>query len=82
MPRKSKKNLSADETGLIAGEGCVCPTSFVITGDSTATKIRLGKKDAALAYAQAKKRGMPCNDYLKLILHSALQKDGAESATS
>jgi len=82
MLSNSKKNASADKSVSTAGEGLVGPTTFMINGDSTVTKIRIGKKDTALAYTQAKRRGMPCNEYLKCILQQALRKDSAGSATS
>ena len=72
----------ADEFEKTAAEASVGPATFVITGDSTVARIKLGKKDVVLARTQAKKRGMRCHDYLKLILHEALGKleSGAESA--
>jgi hypothetical protein len=79
---EANESRLADEFEKVAAVGSVGPATFVITGDSTVAKIRLGKKDVALARTQAKKRGMRCHDYLKLILHEALGKteSGTESA--
>jgi len=43
-----------------------------VTGDSTATRIRLGSRDVAKARAQAADRGMHHQIYLKTIIHEAL----------
>ena len=81
---EANKSRLADEFEKIAAGGSVGPATFVITGDSTVAKMRLGKRDVALARTQAKERGMRFHDYLKLILHEALRKteNGAESAAS
>jgi predicted DNA binding CopG/RHH family protein len=61
-------------------EGYVGPCTIVVTGDSTATKIRLGSRDVAKLRAQAVKRGLLHQTYLKMIIHEELQK--AESVQS
>ena len=53
-------------------EGYVGPCTVVVTGDSTATKIRLGSSDIAKARAQAVERGLRHQIYLKMIIHEAL----------
>jgi hypothetical protein len=46
----SERGPFADEFEKATAEGSVGPATFVITGDSTVVKIRLGKKDVALAH--------------------------------
>lgn len=60
------------------------PANFMITGDSTVAKIRLNAKDVVLASKQAKQRGLHCKEYLKSVLHHALQtaKRGTGDAVS
>ena len=52
--------------------GYIGPYIVVVTGNSTATKIRLGSKDLAKVRAQAAKRGLHHQIYLKMIIHEAL----------
>ena len=79
---EANESRLANEFEKIAAGGSIGPATFVITGDSTVARIRLGKKDVALARTQAKEHGMQCHDYLKLILHGVLRKSesGTESA--
>jgi hypothetical protein len=79
---EANESRLVDEFEKSAAHGGVGPAIFVITGDSTVAKIRLGRKDVALTFAQAEERGMRCHDYLKLILHEALGKteSGIESS--
>jgi predicted DNA binding CopG/RHH family protein len=53
-------------------EGYTGRCTVVVTGDSTATKIRLGSRDVAKVRAQAAKRGLQHHLYLKTIIHEAL----------
>jgi predicted DNA binding CopG/RHH family protein len=53
-------------------EGYVGPCTVVVTGDQTATKIRLGSRDVAKVRAQAVERGLRHQIYLKMIIHEAL----------
>jgi hypothetical protein len=53
-------------------DGYVGPCNIVVTGDSKATKIRLGSKDVAKVCEQAAKRGLQHHIYLKTIIHDAL----------
>ena len=53
-------------------EGYIGPCTVVVTGDSTATRIRLGSRDVAKARAQAAERGLHHQIYLKMIIHEAL----------
>ena len=53
-------------------EGYVGPCTVVVTGDSTATRIRLGSRDVAKARIQAAIRGLCHQVYLKMIIHEAL----------
>jgi predicted DNA binding CopG/RHH family protein len=55
-------------------EGYVGPCTVVLTGDSTATRIRLGSRNVAKARAQAAERRLPFHAYLKMIIHEALRK--------
>jgi predicted DNA binding CopG/RHH family protein len=55
-------------------EGYVGPCTVVVTGDSTATKIRLGCRDVAKIRAQAANRVLQHQLYLKMIIHEALRK--------
>ena len=55
-------------------EGYLGPCTVVVTGDSTATRIRLGSRDVAKARAQAVERGLRHQIYLKTIIHEALLK--------
>ncbi len=50
-------------------EGYVGPCTIVVTGDSTATKIRLCTRDVAKVRAQAVERGLRHQIYLKMIIH-------------
>jgi predicted DNA binding CopG/RHH family protein len=59
-------------------EGYVGPCTVVVTGGSTATKIRLSSRDVAKVRAQAGKRGLRHQVYLKTIIHEALRE--AETA--
>jgi hypothetical protein len=79
---EANESRLANEFEKIAAGGSVGPATFVITGDSTVAKIKLGKKDVALARTQAKERGMRCHDYLKLILHEALRKSEPEAESA
>ncbi|MGA3079999.1 MAG: hypothetical protein ABSD44_01305 [Terracidiphilus sp.] len=55
-------------------EGYAGPCIIVVTGDSTATKIRLGSRDVAKARAQSVERGLRYLTYLKMIIHESLRK--------
>ena len=70
---KASEGRLADEFEKFAAAGALGPATFVITGDLTLAKIRLGKRDVAQACALAKERGMRCHDYLKMIIHEALE---------
>jgi len=63
----------ADSFEKDLNEGYVGPCIVVVTGDSTATKIRLGSRDVAKARAQAAKRGLHHQIYLKMIIHKILR---------
>ncbi len=52
--------------------GYVGPCILVVTGDSTATKIRLGSRDVAKVRAQSVEGGLHHHTYLKTIIHEAL----------
>jgi len=56
-------------------EGYSGPCTIVVTGDSTATKICLGSRDVAKISAQAAKRSLSHQIYLKSIIHEALNND-------
>ena len=64
----------ADSFEKPLNEGYVGPCTVVVTGDSTATKIRLGSRDVAKARAQAVERGLHYQIYLKTIIREALLK--------
>jgi predicted DNA binding CopG/RHH family protein len=72
----------ADSFEKAMNEGYVGPCTVVVTGDSTATRIRLGSRDVAKARAQAAERGLRHQIYLKMIIHEALLNadSGRESA--
>ena len=53
-------------------EGYAGPCTVVVTGDSTATKIRLGSSDVAKVRIKAAARGLRHQVYLKMIIHEAL----------
>jgi predicted DNA binding CopG/RHH family protein len=52
--------------------GYVGPCTLVVTGDSNATKIRLGSRVIAKVRMQARARGLRHQAYLKAIIHEAL----------
>lgn len=54
--------------------GYVGPCTIVVTGDSTATKIRLGSRDIAKIRVQASAHGLRHQVYLRMIIHGALLK--------
>jgi predicted DNA binding CopG/RHH family protein len=62
----------ADSFEKALNEGYAGPCTVVVTGDSTATKIRLGSRDVAKVRTQAAKRGLRHQVYLKTIIHDAL----------
>jgi len=65
-------------------EGYAGPCTVVVTGDSTATRIRLGSRNVARVHKQAAKRSLPHQTYLKMIIHEALHKaeDGQKAGNS
>ncbi|MGO8759025.1 MAG: hypothetical protein ACLQG3_12950 [Terracidiphilus sp.] len=71
---KANEEAFADALEKRIADGYRGPVKFAITGDSTVVKIRLSGKDVVLASQQAKKRGLRCQEYLRSILHEALQK--------
>jgi hypothetical protein len=64
----------ADSFEKALNEGYTGPGNVVVTGDSTATKFRLGSRDVAKVRAQAGARGLRHQDYLKMIIHESLLK--------
>lgn len=55
-------------------DGYAGPCTVVVTGDSTAKKIRLGSRDVVRTRSQASKRDLGFHVYLKTIIHEALLK--------
>lgn len=74
----------ADSFEKALNEGYVGPCTVVVTGDSTATRIRLGSRNVARVHKQAAKRSLPHQTYLKMIIHEALHKaeDGQKAGNS
>jgi hypothetical protein len=62
----------AGEFEKALNEGYVGPCNLVVTGDSTATRVRLGSRDVAKGRAQAAKCGLRFQAYLNKIAHEAL----------
>ena len=54
-------------------EGYVGPCTVVATGDSTATRFRLGSRVVAKARAQAAEGGLHFHTYLKMIVREAVR---------
>jgi len=69
---EANEEIVADTFEKALNEGYVGPCTVVVTGDSTTTKIRLGSRDVAKVRAQAVKRGLRHQIYLKTIIHEAL----------
>jgi predicted DNA binding CopG/RHH family protein len=69
---EANEETVADSFEKALNEGYVGPCTIVVTGDSTATKIRLGSRDVAKARVQAAERGLRHQVYLKTIIHEAL----------
>ena len=81
---EANEEAVADSFEKDLNAGYVGPCTIVVTGDSTATKIRLGSRDIAKARAQAVERGLHHQIYLKTIIHEALLKieDGRKAGNS
>ncbi len=71
---EANEKAVADLFEKAMNEGYIGPCTVIVTGDSTTTKIRLGSRDVAKARAQAVKRGLHHQTYLKMIIHEALRK--------
>jgi predicted DNA binding CopG/RHH family protein len=69
---EANEKAVADSFEKALNKGYTGPCTVVITGDSTATKIRLGSRDVAKVRARAAKRGLHHLVYLKTIIHEAL----------
>jgi predicted DNA binding CopG/RHH family protein len=69
---EANEEAVADSFEKAMNEGYVGPCTVVVTGDSTATKIRLGSRDIAKVRAQAAARNLRHQVYLKTIIHKAL----------
>ena len=70
---EANEEAVADSFEMDLNEGYVGPCTVVVTGDLTATKIRLGSRDVAKARTQAAARGLRHQTYLKMIIHEALR---------
>ena len=69
---EANEEIVTDSFEKALNEGYVGPCTVVVTGDQTATKIRLGSRDVAKVRAQAVARGLRHQIYLKMIIHEAL----------
>jgi predicted DNA binding CopG/RHH family protein len=69
--------LLADEFEKSIAVGRARRAVLVVTGDSSVAKIRMSAKDMVLARAQAKERGVRCQEYLNSILQEKLRKTDA-----
>jgi predicted DNA binding CopG/RHH family protein len=69
---EANEEIVTDSFEKALNEGYVGPCTVVVTGDQTATKIRLGSRDVAKVRAQAVERGLRHQIYLKMIIHEAL----------
>ena len=69
---EANEEAVADSFEKAMNEGYVGSCTVVVTGDSTATKTRLGSRDVAKVRAQAVERGLRHQIYLKMIIHEAL----------
>ena len=69
---EANEKAVADSFEKAMNEGYVGPCTVVVTGDSSATKIRLGSRDVAKVRVQAAGRDLSHQVYLKTIIHDAL----------
>jgi predicted DNA binding CopG/RHH family protein len=69
---EANEEAVADSFEKALNDGYSGPCTVVITGDSTATKVRLGSRDVVKVRVQATKRDMQHQIYLKTIIHDAL----------
>jgi predicted DNA binding CopG/RHH family protein len=81
---EANEEAVADSFEKDLNAGYAGPCTIVVTGDSTATKFRLGSRDVAKVRTNAAKRSLHHQIYLKMIIHEALGKieSGAEQAAS
>jgi predicted DNA binding CopG/RHH family protein len=69
---EANEEAVADSFERALNEGYTGPCTVVVTGDSTATRIRLGSRDVAKTHTQAVERGLRHQVYLKTIIHEAM----------
>jgi predicted DNA binding CopG/RHH family protein len=70
---ESNEEAAASAFEKAMNEGYVGPCIVVVTGDTTAARIRLGSRDVSRARVQAAERGLRYQTYLKMIIHEALR---------
>jgi predicted DNA binding CopG/RHH family protein len=70
---EANEEAVADSFEKALNEGYVGPCTVVVTGDSTAARIRLGSRDVGKARVLAAERGLRYQTYLKMIIHEALR---------
>ena len=69
---EANEEVAANSFERDLNAGYVGPCVLVVTGDSTAAKIRLGSRDIAKMRVQAAERGLCSQTYLKMIVREAL----------
>jgi predicted DNA binding CopG/RHH family protein len=69
---EANEEAVADSFEKDLNAGYVGPCTIVVTGDSTAMKIRVGPRDIAKVRVQAAARGLRHQVYLKTIIREAL----------
>lgn len=65
----------ADEFDKAAKEGTLGQGTVARTGSTPTTTIRLAPTDIELARAQAERRGLKYQTYLKMLIHEALRRE-------
>jgi predicted DNA binding CopG/RHH family protein len=70
---EANEEAVADSFEKDLNAGYVGPCTIVVTGDSTAARIRLGSRDIAKVRLQAGARSLHHQAYLKMIIHETLR---------